>query len=389
MDRSKNEKTVNAHTVHTDSLKSTARSSKRKGADMRGIQKIKNKDGTYSYRAQVRLNDGIPQQSKSFPSLVEARTWKAQEETKRRQGMYFPSMTSKQTKLDELIDRYIAKVLPSKPKNARNTQQHLLWWKEKLGNLPLNKLSSDLISRTRDLLIDKPKKDGKTLSPKTANRYLASLSAAFTYGVEECGWLHSNPCFNISKFNEGASRNRLLTPQEIDRLLDACKKSKSKALYPIIFLAMRSGMRLGELQKLEWQDVNLNQSAVFLRDTKNGSPRSVPLSNDARAVIEAIAPIQDRKGLVFKSKSIGNKVSIYKAFYSALAVAGISDLHIHDCRHLFCTTAAQSGASILQIKAITGHQTLQQLSRYTHIEGVHLKHIVDGVDKALASGENS
>lgn len=152
---------------------------------------------------------------------------------------------------------------------------------------------------------------------------------------------------------------------------------------------MRSGMRLGELQKLEWQDVNLNQSAVFLRDTKNGSPRSVPLSNDARAVIEVIAPIQDRKGLVFKSKRVGSKVSIYKAFYSALAVAGISDLHIHDCRHLFCTTAAQSGASILQIKAITGHQTLQQLSRYTHIEGVHLKHIVDDVDKALASGGNS
>lgn len=118
-------------------------------------------------------------------------------------------------------------------------------------------------------------------------------------------------------------------------------------------------MRLGELQKLEWQDVNLNQSAEFLRDTKNGSPRSVPLSNDARAVIEALAPIQDRKGLVFKSKRVGSKVSIYKAFYSALAVAGISDLHIHDCRHLFCTTAAQSGASILQIKAITGHQTLK------------------------------
>lgn len=70
----------------------------------------------------MRLNDGIPQQSKSFPSPVEARNWKAQEETKRRQDMYFPSMTSKQTKVDELIDRYIAKVLSSKPKNARYTQ---------------------------------------------------------------------------------------------------------------------------------------------------------------------------------------------------------------------------------------------------------------------------
>ena len=127
MDHIKNEKTVDAQIMHTVSLKSTARRSKQKGADMRGIQKIKNKYGGYSYRAQVRLNDGLPPQSKSFPTLMEARTWKAQEETKRRQGMYFPTMTSKQNKLDELIDRYIAKVLPSKPKNARNTEQHLLW----------------------------------------------------------------------------------------------------------------------------------------------------------------------------------------------------------------------------------------------------------------------
>ena len=55
----------------------------------------------------------------------------------------------------------------------------------------------------------------KILSPKTANRYLASFSAALTYGMEECGWLHTNSCLNVSKFNEGLSRNRLLTPEEI------------------------------------------------------------------------------------------------------------------------------------------------------------------------------
>ena len=84
-----------AHSLHTHSLKSTARSGKPKGIDMRGIQKIKNKDGSHSYRAQVRLKDGLSQQSKNFPTLVEARAWKAQEEVKRRQGMYFPTMTSK------------------------------------------------------------------------------------------------------------------------------------------------------------------------------------------------------------------------------------------------------------------------------------------------------
>jgi hypothetical protein len=66
-----------ARTMHTDLLNDTVRSNKQKDADMRGIQKTKNKDGSYSYRAQVRLNDGLSPQSKSFSNLVEARAWKA------------------------------------------------------------------------------------------------------------------------------------------------------------------------------------------------------------------------------------------------------------------------------------------------------------------------
>lgn len=121
MDRFKSAQKADAHRLHPPSLKHAIHGSKHKGADMRGIQKITNKDGTKSYRAQVRLNDGLSPQAKSFPSLVEARVWKSQEETKRRQGMYFPSMTSKQNKLNALTDRYIQIILPSKPKNAQNT----------------------------------------------------------------------------------------------------------------------------------------------------------------------------------------------------------------------------------------------------------------------------
>jgi hypothetical protein len=183
---------------------------------MPGISKRRHKNGSYTYRAQVRLNDGLPPQSKTFPTLVEARAWKTQEEAKRRQGMYLPSMTSKHKKLGELIDRYIAQVLPSKPKNASNTCQHLFWWKKQLGNLPLNRLTSDVIATTRNKLLDVITPRGTKLSPKTANRYLASLSVSLTYGIEECGWLHVNPCIRVTKFNEGSSRNRLLIPEEID-----------------------------------------------------------------------------------------------------------------------------------------------------------------------------
>lgn len=68
--------------------------------------------------------------------------------------MYLPSMTSKHKKLGELIDRYIEQVLSSKPKNASNVEQHLSWWKTQLGDLPLNRLTSDVIATTRNKLLE-------------------------------------------------------------------------------------------------------------------------------------------------------------------------------------------------------------------------------------------
>lgn len=91
-----------SETLATDSLATVAHGSNPRKADVRGILKRKNKNGGYSYRAQVRLNDGMPPQSKTFPTLPEARAWKTQEEAKRRQGMYLPSMTSKHKTLGKI-----------------------------------------------------------------------------------------------------------------------------------------------------------------------------------------------------------------------------------------------------------------------------------------------
>ena len=76
---------LETHLWPTESLVSAAHGSNPRKADMRGILKRKNKNGSYGYRAQVRLNDGVPPQSKTFPTLLEARAWKTQEEAKRRQ----------------------------------------------------------------------------------------------------------------------------------------------------------------------------------------------------------------------------------------------------------------------------------------------------------------
>ena len=85
-----------------------------------------------SYRARVRIK-GHPVLIQSFASKTLAMKWKRDTESAVEQGKYEYSKLGSKNTLAELIDRYIDKVLPSKPKNARNVCQHLLWWKQELG----------------------------------------------------------------------------------------------------------------------------------------------------------------------------------------------------------------------------------------------------------------
>ena len=139
---------------------------------MATIKKRKNKNGSYSYRVMIRLNDGLPTQYKTFPTNQEARDWAIQEEAKRRQGLYFPDKFKQKHTLEELIDRYIEQIVPS-IKSAEDVIRHLNWWKAKIGKHPLKHISSDLLSNQRQGLLEEVLPSGKKRGTATVNRYLA------------------------------------------------------------------------------------------------------------------------------------------------------------------------------------------------------------------------
>ena len=68
---------------------------------------------------------------------------------------------------------------------------------------------------------------------------------------------------------------------EYESLLFHAKSSRSRFMYPLIILAVETGMRLGELLKLEWNDFDEEGCLLTLKDTKNGESRVVPVSMTA------------------------------------------------------------------------------------------------------------
>lgn len=135
-----------------------------------GIQKRTSKNSVVSYRVQIRQSDGFPPKSKTFPVLQEAKDWQTQEKARRRQGAYFPEQTKKKHSLADLIDRYIAIILPTKPKDARNAKRQLEWWKSKIGKYALQNISPDLIANYRKELAEGMTYKKTRRSPSTVNR---------------------------------------------------------------------------------------------------------------------------------------------------------------------------------------------------------------------------
>lgn len=95
-----------------------------------------------------------------------------------RQGQNFPYTAGKRRTASELIDRYIDDILPQKPRDARNTETRLRWWKVEIGHYRLGEVTRAVIAEKRDQLlaseVRRQRQDApaRKKSPATVRRYL-------------------------------------------------------------------------------------------------------------------------------------------------------------------------------------------------------------------------
>jgi integrase len=119
-------------------------------------------------------------------------------------------------------------------------------------------------------------------------------------------------------------------------------------------------MRRGEILSLEWKHIDFERSKALLPMTKNGRSRWVGLSRQVIALLEKLPKEQER---VFPVTD----VAVRQAWDRLRRRAGITDLTFHDLRHEAISRQFESGLSIPQVMAISGHQTASQLFRYVNL----------------------
>jgi integrase len=240
----------------------------------------------------------------------------------------------------------------------------------------------------RDRMLDKEKMSGPT-----TNRYLAALSAVFTWAVDE-QIVDSNPVRQVRRPKEAGIRVRFLSDEELPRLIAACENSHHPDLLLAVVLALTTGLRQSELlgltwEQVEWPRLGLPEGAtpvgrirLLLGATKNGEPRVVPLVGRAlellRGRFEALMPKGKPTGMIFSGKGFN---ALSYAWEKALKESGIEGFTWHSCRHHWATQMVANGESLTTLMLVGGWKSMNVVTRYAHLD----PSTVQGVGERMAN----
>lgn len=199
------------------------------------------------------------------------------------------------------------------------------------------------------------KKDRK-ITQATQNRYRSCLNHIFNTAIKD-KLIKDNPVKYIRKFKE-ESRSRALNENEINSLLEACKKSKNKELYYIVLVALYTGMRYSNIINMKKSNIKGNVYQLDGKETKSGKTQLIYLHQDLLHELDAHRLNYDNGDYVFKSKVIK------RAFQTALKKADIKYFRFHDLRRTFATTLLYNNINLKVIQHMLGHSSISMTERY-------------------------
>ncbi len=268
------------------------------------------------------------------------------------------------------------------------SREHKKSWKEDVRNLTTFRrfFGKRTFAEISSMLIEKFKRErkatptirGEERKCSSVNRELEALGKIFTLAMQH-KITNENPCKRVKHFIENNARTRFLQPDEEARLIDALLLNPT--LTTIVVMAIHTGMRRGEILKLEWRDVDFQAGQIHVRDTKTGHDRFIPINAKVRAELESLPREKAARWVFPGSGKTGHLVEIKKAWATALNLAGVENFKFHDLRHTAGSRLAAVGTHPMVMMELLGHRNLQTTKRYTHATDEAKRQAVAALEK--------
>jgi len=202
------------------------------------------------------------------------------------------------------------------------------------------------------------------------------------------------------------ARDRFLSVKEAELLLKELKRNhqikdkyvelKDPKLHDIALISLHTGARASEIFNLKRQDIDIENSLITLRDTKNTETRYAPMTAEVKKILKRRMP-DNSNDLIFTDND-GQKIKEVSDTFSRVVDTlglneGVTDRRqkvvFHTCRHTFASWLAIQGTPIYTIAKLMGHKSLAMSERYSHLSPDHKKDAVNAVAAALRKYKNA
>lgn len=268
---------------------------------------------------------------------------------------------------------------------------------------------------TSDTVRTEVREDGtvvsKKRSPTTVNKEVTLLSSIFRMAMRE-KVATANPCDELpksvrAKIPARRRRNRRLSQAEESALFKVGFVGRREYIRPIAEVALCTGMRKGELLRLNGDDLNFGCVSVtrvikgevweidpgwlLIEKTKRGTPRTIPMSQRVQTILKMLCEDATTSEYVFTSLKTESKITdMKKGFVSACRDAGIVNFTFHDLRHTWSSRAAEMGVPEHVRRDILGHSSSSMTGDYTHASPEEMERAMEAVaDYAQLSSKSS
>ena len=314
--------------------------------------------GKRVWQAHIRRR-GYPAQIKTFDTKAEAQAWAAGVENEIARGVFVSRAEAENTTLNEALDRYSREISARKKGHVAELSIMTAWRQSALISRSLATVRSQDLAKIRDAWT-------REMAPATVRNRFALLSHLFSVARREWGMASlGNPAHDVRLPRTANARDRRLVDDEQARLL-AAATAYGGEIGPLIIWAIETAMRRGEIAAMRWEHLDRKARVLLIPETKNGTPRRVPLSTTALSVLDGLPRRLDGRVWGMRPDSIS------QAFERVCKAADIEGLTFHDLRHEATSRFFEKGLGLMEVAAITGHKTVQMLKRYTHLRAEDL-----------------
>lgn len=251
--------------------------------------------------------------------------------------------------------------LTEDPRRASNPNytQPLRWLDNHVGHLKLSEIDRFTVKKIQLA------KQAEGVKPRTVNAILQQLRIILRAALA-WEWVDKIPQIKLLK--EPDRRIRWLSAAEEARLMPELPTHMQR----IVTFALATGLRMGNILSLTWQQVDLarRQAWIYPDQAKSRQAIGVPLNKEAMHVLAVCLGDDPEYIFVFRKKPI--KRINGRAWREALARAGIKDFHFHDLRHTWATRHIMAGTPLHVLQELGGWNDITMLRKYAHMSVEHL-----------------